>query len=496
MSRVINGIPVQLSSLFEAKVDPAADRMVTSFQTDPSLLKEGDLFISLAEDATTAAEELKIAQKQGACAAAIGSSLPAFESPLENLFRVENIKMLPGHVAQALYGNPAAQMKTIAITGTSGKTSVSYIIAGMLAESGYPVGLIGSLGIYDGRVLLPNRETTPQPRQMAELMARMVDNGCTHIIIEVSSEALEQYRLAGIKLDAVCLTNVRRDHLDLHKTVDLYRRTKMKIFDYVKEDALVVCNPSDRVTGAILHLIKNPTITIGMHPNEAMVNGMRVEQNRGEQTFYIIAGSEAIPVRTKIIGKEHICNCLIAAALGLSWDIDMKTVVRGIERVEHIPGRMERIDCGQPFGVFVDNASTPESLTEVLRTLREVTEGMIYTVLSAPEDNDRSKRPLMGRAAELNSDLVILTIGRQADAAAGVKDLLQGIENNAKCLMRTFRRSDAITWALSNAAPEDTVLVVGSDLPPGADPEEVVSDRQFVRHWLYENQPCLESFWY
>jgi UDP-N-acetylmuramoyl-L-alanyl-D-glutamate--2,6-diaminopimelate ligase len=270
----------------------------------------------------------------------------------------------------------------------------------------------------------------------------------------------------------------------------------MKIFDYVKEDALVVCNPSDRVTGAILHLIKNPTITIGMHPNEAMVNGMRVEQNRGEQTFYIIAGSDAIPVRTKIIGKEHICNCLIAAALGLSWDIDLKTVVRGIERVEHIPGRMERIDCGQPFGVFVDNASTPESLTEVLRTLREVTEGMIYTVLSAPEDNDRSKRPLMGRAAELNSDLVILTIGRQADAAAGVKDLLQGIENNAKCLMRTFRRSDAITWALSNAAPEDTVLVVGSDLPPGADPEEVVSDRQFVRHWLYENQPCLESFWY
>ena len=387
-------------------------------------------------------------------------------------------------------------MKSIAITGTSGKTSVSYIIAGMLAESGYPVGLIGSLGVYDGRVLLPNRETTPRPLLMAELMARMLRNGCSHVIVEVSSEALEDSRLSGIKFDAVCLTNVRRNHLDLHKTVDLYRRTKMKIFDYVKEDALVVCNPSDRVTGAILHLIKNPTITIGLHPNEAMVNGMRVEQNRGEQTFYIIAGSDAIPVRTKIIGKEHICNCLTAAALGLSWDIDLKTVVRGIERVEHIPGRMERIDCGQPFGVFVDNASTPDSLADVLSTLREVTEGMIYTVLSAPDDNDRSKRPLMGRAAEQGSDLVILTIGRQADPATGVKDLLQGIENSAKCLKRTFRRSDAITWALSNAAPEDTVLIIGSDLTPGVDPEETVSDRQFVRHWLYENQPCLEAFWY
>ena len=496
MSQVTNRFPVQLSSLFEEGVRVPADQAFTSYQTDPSLLEEGDLFICLASDTASALAELQTAKEHGACAAVLEETLSVPDEAFENLIRVENVKMIPGRAAQAVNDYPARQLKTIAITGTSGKTSVSYIIAGMLAESGFPVGLIGSLGVYDGRVLLPNRETTPQPLLMAELMARMIANGCTHVIVEVSSEALEQCRLAGIAFDAVCLTNVRRDHLDLHKTVDLYRRTKMKIFDYVKEDALVVCNPSDRVTGAVLHLIKNPTITIGMHPNEAMVNGMRVEQNRGEQTFYIIAGSDAIPVRTKIIGKEHICNCLTAAALGLSWDIDLKTVVRGIERVEHIPGRMERIDCGQPFGVFVDNASTPESLADVLHTLREVTEGMIYTVLSAPEDNDRSKRPLMGRAAEQGSDLVILTIGRQADPATGVKDLLQGIENSAKCLKRTFRRSDAITWALSNAAPEDTVLIVGSDLTPGADPEETVSDRQFVRHWLYENQPCLEAFWY
>ena len=496
MSQVINRVPVNLAELLKGEVGLPADLVITSYRTDPAQIEAGDLFICLTRDSAAAAAELETAKSRGASASLVDGALSLPESLSENLYRVEDVQSIPGRVAQALYDFPASQMKSIAITGTSGKTSVSYIIAGMLAESGYPVGLIGSLGVYDGRVLLPNRETTPEPLLLAELMARMLRNGCTHVIVEVSSESLEKSRLAGIKFDAVCLTNVRRDHLDLHKTVDLYRRTKMKIFDYVKEDALVVCNPSDRVTGAILHLIKNPTITIGMHPNEAMVNGMRVEQNRGEQTFYIIAGSDAIPVRTKIIGKEHICNCLTAAALGLSWDIDLKTVVRGIERVEHIPGRMERIDCGQPFGVFVDNASTPESLADVLATLREVTEGMIYTVLSAPEDNDRSKRPLMGRAAEQGSDLVILTIGRQADPATGVKDLLQGIENSAKCLKRTFRRSDAITWALSNAAPEDTVLIVGSDLTPGTDPEETVSDRQFVRHWLYENQPCLEAFWY
>ena len=174
MSQVINRVPVQLSELLKEDVSLPADLVITSFQTDPAQLEAGELFICTARDASEAASQLDAAQRRGAGAALVDASLLLPENVFGNLYPVENVQSVPGRIAQALYGFPARQMKSIAITGTSGKTSVSYIIAGMLAESGYPVGLIGSLGVYDGRVLLPNRETTPQPLLMAELMARMI----------------------------------------------------------------------------------------------------------------------------------------------------------------------------------------------------------------------------------------------------------------------------------------------------------------------------------
>lgn len=498
-ARTGKGYPVLLAGLLHepcAVPDDFSFRSValTSDETAPNAL-----FFSFAHEAAEILRDVKAAAVAGASAVVYQRDVEIDEADFPARFLtipVKDPRALYGAACQALFGDPAKKLKVIAITGTSGKTSTSYIIAGMLAESGEPVGLIGSLGVYDGKTLLPVRETPPCPYEMAELLDSMVDHGCTHAIIEVSSRSIEEERIAGLSFDAVCLTNIRRDHLDLHKTVDLYRRTKMRIFNYAKPDALVVCNPDDRVTNAALHLIQQPTMTVGMHPDEAMVTGMRVEQTKSEQTFYIIAGSDAIPVRTKIIGNEHIYNCLTAAALGISWGIDLKTVVRGIERVEHIPGRLERIDCGQPFGVFVDNANTPESLAAVLKTLREVTEGTLYCVLSAPEDRDRSKRPLMGRTAESLCDRVIVTVNRDETDNDSVSDLLQGMVNASRNVQKVFRRCDAITWALSNAAPEDAVLVVGSDPAPDTDTDEIVSDRQFVRHWLYENQPCLEPFWY
>lgn len=491
------GHPVLLSSLLDVGTFPA-DLAFYSLAASQDELMRGALYFSLTDSPEVLASEVEAARRCGAAAVIckLGLGAEGLSYPMMPVIEVPNVRRLYAEAAEAIFDRPASKMKLIAIAGTSGKTSTSYIVAGMLAESGHPVGLVGSLGVYNGQKLLACRQTPPDAYELADLLHQMVENGCTHAIIEVSSRGVDEERIGGLKFDAVCLTNIRRDHLDIHKSVDTYRRAKMRIFDYAKPDAVVICNSDDRVTSAVLHLIQNPAMTIGMNPDTAMITGMRVEQSRAEQTFYIVAGSDAIPVRSKIIGNEHIYNCLTAAALGVSWGIDIKTVVRGIERIEHIPGRFERIDCGQPFSVFVDNADTPESFASILKTLRDVTEGTLYCVLSAPEDRDRSKRPLMGRLAESLSDVVIVTSNRDESDTDSMNDLLHGMETPSRNVQKIRRRCEAITWALSNASPEDAVVVVGSDIRPDADPEEVVTDRQFVRHWLYENQPCLEPYWF
>ena len=206
----------------------------------------------------------------------MGLGAEGLSYPMMPVIEVPNVRRLFAEAAEAIFDRPASKLKLIAIAGTSGKTSTSYIVAGMLAESGHPVGLVGSLGVYNGQKLLACRQTPPDAYELADLLHQMVENGCTHAIIEVSSRGIDEERIGGLKFDAVCLTNIRRDHLDIHKSVDIYRRAKMRIFDYAKPDAVVICNSDDRVTSAVLHLIQNPAMTIGMNPDTAMITGMRL----------------------------------------------------------------------------------------------------------------------------------------------------------------------------------------------------------------------------
>ncbi len=504
-----NGIPVVLSSILDAK-DYIAPKEITfsSCGTDPQDHLLQGLFVCLSTEAQEAEYEISQAFHLGAVAVICRRGLKdSFHQThnldqtlnLELIFEVDNPEKVYGMACQALMDYPARKMKIIAVTGTSGKTSVSYVIAGMLAEAGNQVGLIGSLGTYDGKSLAANSETTPSPDRLAFLLDRMVKNKCTCAIIEISSIALEEQIPAGIIFDAICLTNIRRDHIERHGTLEQYRRIKMKIFDYVRKGTLVVCNLDDRVTEAILPLIKCPTITVGMNRTDCMVSGMAIEQDRSCQTFYLVAGIDAVPIRSSIIGNEHIYNCLLAAALGVSWDIDLKTIVRGIERVEHIPCRLERIDCGQPFAVFMDCCNTPETLSATLKTLRDVTTGKLYCVLGLPGDEERGNRSALGRTLEENADIAILTLGNQR-GGPNDKELLDEIASGFEVqssVVQFPRRKDALTWALAEAGPDDTILIVSSGaVSEGKARKEQASDRRFVRHWLYENQTCFEPFWY
>ena len=461
---------------------------VRSCTADPEEIRPGDLFFALPEQ-DDVEESIGLAIYHG-CSAVVAEH-PAHGAEKVPFFIVPNVSECYAAVCHALHDEPAKSLKMIGITGTSGKTSTSYLISGILAEAGYQVGLIGSLGIFDGHMLHPAGDADLQPPQFAAWLYRMMMNGCTHVIVEVPSRMIAQGYLGGVEFDAICLTNIRRDHLDYHKTVEQYRRSKLGIFRYAKKHALAICNVDDRITEAVLPLIDQPLLSVGIR-NHAEVGSTLTERIAGEQTFIVTAGTEAIPYRTKTIGDDHIYNCLTATALGIGLEIDIKTIARGIERVENVPGRMERIECGQNFNVYIDSARTVDSLLSVLRTAKEVTTGRLICVFGAASHHEPERRAMFAKALESLSDKIILTSAvdyLDADSAAAACDIGHCFASGREAKI-VPDRAEAVALGLSEARNGDTVLIFGHGLPMERSEHSPFCDRLFTRQWLYENQTC------
>jgi UDP-N-acetylmuramoyl-L-alanyl-D-glutamate--2,6-diaminopimelate ligase len=357
----------------------------------------------------------------------------------------------------------------IGITGTSGKTSVSYLASSILHEAGYQVGLISSLGVFDGTEYHRVCGHELLPNELAAWLYRMMMNGCTHVVIEASSQWIANGILGGIKFDAVCITNIRKDHLDYHQSVEEYRRCKLDIFKYAKKNALAIFNADDKISEAVTPFIDYPMLTAGIHNTSADINGVLVDRSISEQTFYITAGMETAAVQTPIIGDEHVYNCLTAATLCISFGVDIQSVARGIEEIKTIPGRMERIDCGEDFCVFIDSARTPDSLSSVLRTLREVTPNRLLCVFGAAESKT-TKHQAFVKALENYCDCVILTSAADEyndDTTDAICNLGGQFSDPFKATVISHR-SDAISWSLTDAESGDTVLIIGNNVDAGA----------------------------
>ena len=285
------------------------------------------------------------------------------------------------------------------------------------------------------------------------------------------------------------MTNVTHDHLDYHATLLNYRAAKAKLFEHLADDGFVVLNADDSGSASFVRRLDTPVLTVGIR-EPAEIFATPVEQCTSEQLFLLTAGTETVPVRTQMIGEHHIYNCLTAAAVGLAYDIELTTVVRGLESVGHVPGRLERIECGQPFGVFVDFAHTPDALAGVVKTLRQVTSGRVICLFGAGGERDCQKRPLMGRAVEQGADVAILTNDnpRHEDPRAIFRDVLNGFVN--RTIVQVIPdRTAAIQRALGMAEAGDCVLIAGK----GHETQQIIGDkhiphddREVSREWLYE----------
>lgn len=473
----------------EAEFLGAGDIFVDACSCDSRSIGPGELFVAIQGTVHDGHEFVSEAVAHG-CAAILA------QRPIQDVGRpvccVENTRDAYARLCQALAGDPSRQMKVIGITGTNGKTTTSYLTASVLTAAGFNTGILGTLGCFDGEEFLPSSMTTPQPAELANRLARMVRNRCSHAAMEVSSHALDQSRVAGMSFDAACVTNVRRDHLDYHGSIHNYRRAKSKLLRHLAPEGFVVLNADDPTSAAFLGQFDGPVLTVGMR-SAAEIMASIAEQYASEQTMLLTAGSETVAVRTRMIGRHHVYNCLSAAAIGLAYGIDLITVARGLEAVEHLPGRLERIECGQPFGVFVDFAHTPDALAGSLAALREVIEGRLICVFGAGGDRDREKRPLMGRAVEAGADVVVLTSDnpRTEDPQEILSDLLGGFQRPAEAEIIPDR-AEAIGFALAEARPGDSVLIAGK----GHETCQIIGneripfdDRAVARRWLYRHQP-------
>ncbi len=321
----------------------------------------------------------------------------------------------------------------------------------------------------------------------------MVAHRATHAVVEVSSHAISQQRVAGVEFRYVCLTNLRRDHLDYHQTLSNYHRAKTALFQQVSAGGLIVINADDPASSEHAPLVPGGVLTVGID-TAAEVTGRLLERFKSEQTFLIEAGSVCAAVRTAMIGNHNIHNALQAAAVGLAEGIDLPTIARGLESVGHLPGRLERIECGQPFGAYVDFAHTPDALAAVLAAVREVTAGRLICVFGAGGNRDVPKHPLMGRTVETLADLAIVTSDnpRLEDPRAIAADVLAGFSQPGDARWMPDR-AEAITYALSLAGPDDSVVVAGR----GHETHQEIGyqrvpldDREIVRRHLYNLEPA------
>jgi len=488
LRELLDGSPFASAQFGSAEFTGAADIRVRSCSSDSRTCQPGDLFVALRGSRSNGHDFIQEALSRGA--AAVLAERPVAAGVPTCV--VSDTREALGHICQALAGRPSDALKLIGVTGTNGKTTTTALIASILNTAGYRAGTLGTLGYHDTVESASADLTTPSPANLAHWLGRMAARRCTHAVMEVSSHAIAERRIAGLEFSQVCLTNLRRDHLDFHGSVANYHLTKIKLFEQLASDGMAVLNADDAASLENAPLLPGGVLTIAMRSG-ADLTATLVERYKSEQSFLLTAGNVTLPVRTAMIGDHHIYNCLMAAAVGLAEGIDLTMIVAGLEAIDYVPGRLERIECGQPFGAFVDFAHTPDALTVSLETVREVTAGRVICVFGAGGNRDESKRPLMGRAVEGLADVAIVTTDnpRMEDPQKIAADILSGCERPEEARWMPDR-TEAIGYALRLAGPDDCVLVAGR----GHEEYQIVGhsripldDRDVVRSYLYNLEP-------
>jgi len=429
---------------------------------DSRRIKNGDLFVGIRGEKADGASFAVQAVERGAAAIASEESLN-LETPVATVL-VKDARVFLAEAARVLFHDPAAQIALVGITGTNGKTTTTYLMDAIFRKAGLRSCLIGTTGMRIGKQQFPCDRTTPESPDLLMFLRHAVMGGCTHGAVEVSSHALALKRVFATRFRLGIFTNLTQDHLDFHGDMESYYRAKRILFTDEGRNRIetAVINRDDPYGRRLASEATCPVLSYGFDPL-AEVRAIEFHQ-RADGTDIVMATPEGpMEVKTGLLGRPNIYNVMAAVGASLSLKLAPDMVCMGIEGVEGVPGRMERVTAGQPFQIIVDYAHTPDALENMLATVRALPHGRLITVFGCGGDRDRGKRPLMGEIAARMSDLVIATSDnpRSEDPLEILSEIEAGLRQGPAAYKLVVNRRHAIELAIKSAQAGDAVVIAG-----------------------------------
>lgn len=462
------------------------DKNIVSLNSDSRKVQKEGMFVAV-KGVTTDGHKYIPVVASAHVGAIVCQQLPsAFEKGVTYIRVADTAKAL-GQLASSWYGHPSSKLKLVGVTGTNGKTTTATLLYEMARLQGYKAGLLSTVCNYvDGRAI-PATHTTPDPLTLNELLSEMVEDGCDYAFMEVSSHAAEQQRIAGVQFAGGVFSNLTRDHLDYHGTVENYMNAKKKFFDALPADAFALVNADDKAGAYMLQNTKAHKYTYSLRT--AADFHCRIIESRLDGTLLSLNGKE---VEVQFTGRFNAYNLTAVYGASILTGFDAEEVLINMSRLIPVAGRFQTMHSPSGFTAIVDYAHTPDALVNVLDTIRDIigSEGKIITVVGAGGDRDHGKRPMMAREAACRSDRLILTSDnpRTEQPDAIISDMKAGL--SAAELSRTLcitDRAEAIRTACALAGPGTVVLVAGKG-------HETYQEINGVRHHFDDREILSETF--
>jgi UDP-N-acetylmuramoyl-L-alanyl-D-glutamate--2,6-diaminopimelate ligase len=467
-------------------VTGSADIMINNIVSDSRAVKKGDLFVAVRGTKVDGHDYISNSLRDGAVAV-LCEEIPPNINTNATIIKVKDSAEALGFVASAYYDHPSKKLKLVGVTGTNGKTSIVTLSHRLFGEFGHKSGLLSTVRNLIGDKEIEATHTTPEALTIHRLMKEMVDSGCTHAFMEVSSHAVDQRRIAALDFDLAVFTNLTHDHLDYHKTFDAYLKAKKLFFDNLKRDAFALVNTDDKNGKVMVQNTKAKVKTFGIRSIADFK--AKVIESHFDGMLMTIDNTE---LWTKLIGEFNASNLLAVYAVANLLGLPKTEILKVLSNLGTVEGRFEYVKSNTGITAIIDYAHTPDALLNVLGTINQIRNEKcrLITVVGAGGDRDKTKRPVMGKIASGNSDYTILTADNPRSEVPEdiIKDMLAGIETEKReNVVSIVDRKEAIRTACMLAKEGDVILIAGKG-------HENYQEIKGVKRYFSDRQVVSEIF--